>query len=107
MNEFSDLVFQAVGFEWDESNSEKNWRKHGVRPTECEEVFLRTPLLVEDDSRHSDDESRYVVLGQTEAGRPLFVVFTLRDNLIRVISARDMSRRERRSYAKAEAQTDS
>ena len=100
MNEFSDLVFQAVGFDWDESNSEKNWRKHGVRPTECEEVIFRRPLPV-------DDESRYFVLGQTEAGRPLFVVFTLRDNLIRVISARDMSRRERRSYAKAEAQTDS
>ena len=101
------LWSESVGFDWDESNSEKSWRKHGVRPTECEEVFLNKPLVIQENSRHSGGEARYYVLGQTQAGRRLFLVFTKRGDLIRVISARDMSRRERRSYAQAEAQTDS
>lgn len=93
---------QVSTFEWDEGNSDKNWHRHGVSRAEAEQVFLNRPLLVADDRRHSDDETRYFALGHTDAGRFLAVVFTLRGPRLRVISARAMSRRERRVYAQAE-----
>jgi len=97
-----DSAERPVAFDWDEGNAEKNWEKHAVRSSECEEVFFNRPLLVLDDLVHSSREPRQLALGQTHAGRRLFLVFTQRANRIRVISARDMSRRERRSYAKVE-----
>lgn len=96
-----------VAFDWDEGNAKKNWKKHGVRASECEEVFFHQPLLVHEDRRHSSDEPRYLALGRTHTGRRLFLVFARRGDRIRVISARDMGRRERRSYAEAETQVDS
>lgn len=105
MEERSDSLPEPVAFEWDDGNVDKNWEQHGVRASECEEVFFNQPLLVHDDPRHSTGESRHLALGQTHAGRRLCVAFTQRGDRIRVISARDMSRRERRSYA--EAQTNS
>lgn len=92
----------VTGFEWDDGNSEKNEIKHGVSVSECEEVFFSEPLLVADDVRHSQDEQRYYALGQTAAGRRLFVAFTVRGAKIRVISARDMNRKEREIYAQAQ-----
>ena len=92
-------------FDWDAGNRDKSWERHGVRAHECEEAFSHRPLLVADDSGHSGAEARHFALGQTHAGRWLFVVFTLRGGLLRIISARDMSRRERRSYA-AQAEAD-
>lgn len=94
---------QVTGFEWDEGNSEKSWRRHGVTQTEAEQVFLNRPLVVADDSGHSAGEVRHFALGCTDLGRLLAVVFTLRGSLLRVISARPMSRRERRIYAQAQA----
>jgi uncharacterized DUF497 family protein len=91
---------ECVGFQWDEGNSQKNWDKHRVTGSECEQVFFNQPLLVKDDISHSKTESRYYALGRTDANRQLFLVFTVRENLIRVISARDMSRRERKVYEK-------
>lgn len=88
----------AAGFQWDAGNLEKNWISHQVTPAECEQVFFNQPLIAADDPAHSALERRFFVLGQSDAGRLLFVVFTLRDTLIRVISARDMSRRERKVY---------
>ncbi len=88
------------GFEWDKGNRTKNWLKHQVSPSECEEVFFNLPLLLLDDPRHSQDEKRSYVLGHTNAGRTLFISFTMRINKIRIISAREMSRKERRTYAK-------
>lgn len=88
------------GFEWDEGNQIKNWIKHQVSPSECEEVFFNLPLLLADDVQHSQEEKRFYVLGQTNAERKLFISFTNRTNKIRVISARDMSRKERQVYAK-------
>ncbi len=88
------------GFEWDEGNQTKNWIRHQVSPPECEEVFFNLPLLLADDVQHSQDEKRFYVLGQTNAERKLFISFTNRTNKIRVISARDMSRKERQVYAK-------
>ncbi|MBI3896567.1 MAG: BrnT family toxin [Acidobacteria bacterium] len=92
-----------VGFQWDEGNSQKNWRRHGVTQTEAEQVFLNRPLVIGDDTKHSTREQRYFVLGQTDAGRELMVVFALRGSMLRVISARPMSLRERRVYAEAES----
>jgi uncharacterized DUF497 family protein len=86
------------GFEWNEANLTKNWEKHRVTPWECEQLFFNLPLVVAEDSAHSTVESRYYVLGQTDAGRRLFLVFTARKRRIRVISARDMSVKERRTY---------
>jgi uncharacterized DUF497 family protein len=92
-----------VGFQWDEGNSQKNWRRHQVTQAETEQVFLNRPLLLADDVKHSEGEERHFALGRTDAGRGLLVVFTLRGSLLRVISARPMSQRERRAYAEAEA----
>ncbi len=100
-----ELLAQCVGFEWDEGNREKNWVRHHVSAAECEQVFFNAPLVVSADESHSITEPRYYVLGRTNAGRRLFVVLTIRDNLIRVISARDMSRRERKEYGSAQEGT--
>jgi hypothetical protein len=86
------------GFDWGEGNVNKNWESHRVSPHEAEQVFFNRPLIVADDGKHSGAERRYFVLGQTDGDRPLFIAFTLRGDLIRVISARDMSRRERKVY---------
>ena len=87
-----------AGFDWDKSNSEKNWLKHGATPFECEQIFFNQPLIVAPDEAHSHAEPRFYALGRTDAQRPLFVVFTIRKNLIRVVSARKMSRAEREVY---------
>lgn len=90
-----------TSFDWDEGNRDKNWLRHQVTTGECEQVFFNQPLLVLPDIRHSQQESRYYALGQTDAGRKLFVVFTVRGSLLRIISARDMSRKERKIYEQA------
>ena len=81
-------------FEWDEGNKDKNWDKHRVSNAECEEVFFNLPLLMQHDAGHSQQEMRYFALGQTHGGRLLFLSFTVRQNKIRIISARPMSRKE-------------
>ena len=92
---------QLVGFDWDVNNREKNWVKHGVLASECEEVFFNLPLLLQPDPAHSQKEPRYYVLGHTITGRRLFIAFTVREDRIRVISARDMSKKERSVYEQA------
>ncbi len=87
----------CTGFQWDEDNVEKNWRKHKVSPVECEQVFYNKALFAED-VKHSQREKRYYALGLTDDKRLLFVAFTIRKNLIRVISARNMSKKERKIY---------
>ena len=87
-----------IGFDWDENNREKNWEKHQVLASECEEVFFNLPLLLQPDPAHSQKEPRYYVLGHTIADRRLFIAFTVREDKIRVISARDMSKKERSIY---------
>lgn len=88
----------VTGFEWDDGNRDKNWEKHKVSNSECEEVFFNLPLMLQPDETHSQNEARYYVLGQTNAGRRLFIVFTIREERIRIISARDMNKRERMIY---------
>ena len=96
------LDFDRVeAFEWDEGNARKSVDRHGVSAAEAEQVFFDARLLVTDDLAHSVNEPRFHALGRTEDGRLLHVTFTLRDDgrRIRVISARDMNRKERRVYA--------
>jgi len=83
-----------VGFQWDQGNSNKNLLKHNVEDWECEQVFFNEPLLVLDDPKHSLVERRWAAFGRTDGGRLLVVIFTKRDKLLRVISAREMNRKE-------------
>lgn len=87
------------GFDWDDGNRRKSFDKHGVTQAEAEQVFTGEPLMRED-VEHSREEARYRALGKTNGGRLLHVTFTLRDGgrKIRVISARDMNRKERMIY---------
>jgi len=96
----NDHLAECTGFEWDEGNFIKNWGKHGVSYLECEQLFFNQPLITQRDEKHSMNETRYYALGQTDAHRKLFIVFTIRNNLIRVISARDMNRKERKEYGR-------
>jgi hypothetical protein len=87
-----------AGFDWDAGNIDKNRLKHGVEGYECEQVFFNEPIMILPDSPHSANELRFAAFGVTDAGRLLAVVFTVRKSLVRVISARDMNRREREYY---------
>lgn len=93
------MFYSCKGFQWDDGNSLKNWNLHNVADYECEEVFFNLPVIVAADSEHSVRENRYYVLGRTDSDRWLFIAFTVRRNLIRVISARDMNKKESRKYA--------
>ena len=95
---FPDDLSECTGFQWDTGNADKNWELHRVSQAECEQVFFNRPIRVAPDQRHSHEEPRRAALGRTNDDRFLTVVFTVRGALIRVISARDMSRRERRMY---------
>jgi uncharacterized DUF497 family protein len=86
------------GFDWSGGNAEKNWERHAVTPLEAEQVFFNTPLLWGGDPGHSSAERRFYALGQTDEGRALFVAFMMRGRRLRVVSARDMSRKERKAY---------
>lgn len=96
------ILNQCVGFQWDSGNLQKNWIKHNVTQIECEQVFFNDPLLLFEDYKHSHTEVRYYLLGKTHANRKMFIVFTVRKNSIRIISARDMHKKEREIYVKAE-----
>lgn len=97
----ADPLEGCTGFEWDDGNAHKNWELHRVARQEAEEVFFNEPLVVRSDVLHSRVE-RFYALGQTSAGRYLFVAFTVRRKLIRVISVRDMNRNEAENYKRYE-----
>ena len=86
-----------AGFDWDKGNAQKNEESHNVSISECEQVFFN-PNFGGIDTKHSQDEDRYFIYGRTNAGKLLFVVYTVREEKIRVISARDMNKRERNAY---------
>jgi hypothetical protein len=92
------ILENCEGFDWDEGNSDKNWLKHKVSKLECEQVFFNQPLIIADDDKHSENEKRWYLLGRTDSNRKLFISFTIRKNLIRVISARNMNKKERDIY---------
>jgi uncharacterized DUF497 family protein len=93
---------QFSGFQWDRGNIDKNLIKHNVKNWECEQVFFNRPLIVLDDPRHSIAEKRWAAFGKTDTDRFLVIIFTKRNNLIRIISARDMNKREREFYDEKE-----
>ena len=95
----SEFFPDLEGFQWDEGNASKNWTRHRVSQTEAEQVFLNRPLVVA--GVPFKGESRQFAFGQTDAGRLLTVVFTVRGSLLRGISVRPMSRRERSGYGQA------
>jgi uncharacterized DUF497 family protein len=88
----------CTGFDWDDGNAGKNWERQQVSDGECEQDFFNQPLIAVPDHAHSDEEDRILVLGKTDSGRKPFMVCTIRGNLIRVISARNMTLREREVY---------
>ena len=93
-------IDRIIGFQWDFGNARKSADKHGVQQAEAEQAFFNEPLLVVEDVGHSRSETRFHALGVTDAGRRLHVTFTLREKntRIRIISSRDMSRKERAHY---------
>jgi len=101
MADFRGKLSQWKGFQWDEGNLDKNRLKRWVSRLEIEQLFFNRPLLVIVDDQHSQQEERYFALGRTDFARELFIVLTVRIDLIRIISARDMSRKERKVYIDA------
>ena len=94
-----DIINEWLGFDWDHANQTKNWSRHQVSMAECEQAFFNEPLIIHPDSKHSIAELRYFALGHTNENRLLFLVFTVRrKQYIRVISARPMSKKERKQY---------
>jgi uncharacterized DUF497 family protein len=81
-------------FEWDKGNKDKNWLKHKVKNEECEEIFFDKKKKILKDVLHSGKEKRFIILGKTKKERLLFVVFTIRNKKVRVISARDVNKKE-------------
>ena len=92
----------AAGFDWDSGNKTKIRDKHRVTMAECEEVLRIPGLPVFHDTQHSNNEDRHYSIGRTKSGRRLFIVFTRREDRIRVITARDMHARELKRYAPLE-----
>lgn len=92
------ILPKPIAFEWDKGNINKNLIKHNVTDKEAEEVFGNKPLKIFKDINHSEKEQRFVAYGKTDSNRSLAIVFTLRREKIRVISARDQNKKERREY---------
>lgn len=94
------ILPDSLTFKWDKGNFDKNLVKHGVTNREAEEVFENEPKFIFEDEKHSAIEKRYGLFGKTNKGKLLSIVFTLRDDKVRIITARNTSRRERKSYEK-------
>ena len=92
-------LLEPIDFDWDENNESKIVKKHGVNRQEAEQVFLNFNILMPDQS-HSDVELRYGLFGQTDQGKILFIVFTLRKLRVRIISARSANKKEKEIYEK-------
>ena len=97
---------RVQGFDWDDGNRTK-CQKHGVSIAEIEALFMDAPRIAPD-PKHSDDEDRMIAVGRTDAGRPVFVAFTIRTKnrrLIRPVTARYMHAKEIAAYEKESAKT--
>ncbi|MBI2099751.1 MAG: BrnT family toxin [Candidatus Vogelbacteria bacterium] len=87
-------------FEWDQGNQGKHFKAHGVSDEECEEVFFDSRKRLAQDILHSGHEARYLLIGMTKKARLLFIAFTVRNSKIRIISGRDLNKKERKLYGK-------
>ncbi|MFA7301747.1 MAG: BrnT family toxin [Candidatus Shapirobacteria bacterium] len=94
------LIPEPIIFDWDSGNNDKNFLKHQVSMQEAEEVFGNEPLIIVKDIYHSQKELRYQGMGKTNSNRLLFVSFTIRTGQIRIISIRNMSKKEKNKYEK-------
>jgi uncharacterized DUF497 family protein len=92
---------KITGFDWDDGNARKSSEKHAVSMAEAEQIFFNDPLLLLEDAKHSQSEGRIHALGKTDEERLLHITLTLRGEKIRVISARDMHKKERKIYEQA------
>lgn len=98
------ILPEILSFGWDEGNILKTKLTHNVETLECEQIFHNDPVFIYD-KNHSQQEERYFAYGISDKGRKLVIVFTTRKGKIRVISARAQSKKERRMYEKAKADT--
>lgn len=89
---------KILGFEWDKWNLDKSYKKHGIIPNETEEVFLDEDVKIEKDVKHQQQERRFIAIGETTENKLLFVVFTIRENKIRIISGRIANKKEKEVY---------
>ena len=99
------IIPEPIAFEWDKGNGEKNEKKHGISNKEIEQAFDNDPKIIFSDEAHSLRERRYGMYGSTNEKVLLSIVFTIRDEKVRVISARRMSKKERRAYEKIKKDT--
>ena len=90
---------EPISFQWDSGNSHKN-SKHQVNNAEIEEIFFDPHKVMAADHKHSQVEQRYVLLGKTYHQRLLYAVFTVREGIVRIISARDVNKKEVHLYEK-------
>jgi len=91
---------KCTRFEWDKGNINKSFKKHKISPNEAEEIFLDEHLKIIKDIKHSQEERRLIALGKTFSEKQLFIVYTVRGEKIRIISARPMDKKERSYYEK-------
>lgn len=91
---------KPLAFDWDKGNITKNL-KHGVQDKEAEEPFLDKNKAIYKDPLHSKTEERYILIGKTKKKRLLYTVFTMRSRKVRIISARDINKKEVKFYEKA------
>ncbi len=89
---------KILGFEWDKWNIDKSYSKHGITPNECEEVFLDEDVKIEKDLKHQQHEDRFIAIGITTEKKILFVIFTIRNDKVRIISGRMANKKEREVY---------
>lgn len=94
-------IREPIGFVWDKGNIDKNWKKHKVPNKECEETFFDKNKRIFKDKLHSGKEERFRIVGKTKKNRLLFIVFTIRNRKVRVISARDINKKEVHFYEKS------
>jgi uncharacterized protein len=100
------ILPKPIAFEWDKGNIDKNISKHSVSNKEAEESFENSPHFLLNDEKHSTEkEERYMLWGETDHKRKLTIIFTIRENKIRVISVRDMHVKERRRYEELKTNT--
>jgi len=89
---------EIIEFDWDKGNRDKNLKIHNVSDEECEEIFFDPSKKILKDILHSTNEGRYLLIGQTKLKRLLFLVFTIRKNKVRIISARNLNKKEKYLY---------
>lgn len=92
------MIKNVIGFEWDNGNKGKNFLKHSIKDEECEEIFFDYKKKILTDKIHSGKEERHILIGKTKKQKLIFLVFTIRKNKIRVISARDLNKKEYKLY---------